>query len=60
MQQAETEMRYKQDEIIALRKAGMESTKKEEQLRNMKKIVVNGIDFLKSLLVIQLLRNVIL
>lgn len=37
MRQAETEMRYKQDEIIALRKAGFDSNKKEEQLRNMKK-----------------------
>ena len=37
MRQAETNMRYKQDEIIALKKAGFNLDKKEEQLRQLKK-----------------------
>ena len=37
MRQAETNMRYKQDEIIALKKAGLNLDKKEEQLRQLKK-----------------------
>lgn len=37
MRQAETNMRYKQDEIIALKNAGLDFDKKEEQLKQMKK-----------------------
>ena len=37
MRQAETNMRYKQDEIIVLKKAGLNLDKKEEQLRQLKK-----------------------
>lgn len=37
MRQAETNMRYKQDEIITLKNAGLDFDKKEEQLKQMKK-----------------------
>ena len=36
MRQAQTNMRYKQDEIIALKKAGLNLDKKEEQLGQIK------------------------
>lgn len=37
MRQSETNMRYKQDEIITLKNAGLDFDKKEEQLKQMKK-----------------------
>lgn len=37
MRNAETNMRYKQDEIITLKKAGLDYAKQEEQLRQQKK-----------------------
>lgn len=37
MRNAETKMRYKQDEILALKKAGFDYSKQEEQLSKMKK-----------------------
>lgn len=37
MRNSETKMRYKQDEILALKNAGMKYTKQEEQLATLKK-----------------------